>query len=759
MLNKTFIFIGLFFLLQTTSINAQEIKGRIIDPENKAVDYATVILQNTDSVFVEAAYTDEQGQFQFQSGLENFRLVVNHLLYETVGKSYYKHDTILIQLTAKDYILDEVVIRGERPLIEVADGKLSYNVPRLIKDKVVSNAYEALLQLPEVMESEGKPTLIGSNSLNIIINGKPSTMSPDQLTELLKNMPSSMVEKAEVMYAAPPQYHIRGGAINLVLKNKADKNLFGEVNAAYTQQHYGNYKIGGSLFYNNSKLSSDLLYSFGKHKSRSGLDVVSHHLLGNGIYDIEQHNKGRRKAQSHNIRVGLDYNINEKSNISLVYTSEIIPSFNAIEFSSGNYSNSVNEKSGTDPEQMHNIGINFTSGSGLSIGSDYTYFQDHTQQNFSDYIGEEHTAFKSNSNQDINRIKVYIDKSHSLKNDWSIKYGANFTYARDKSSQVYHSLNNFEPSNSFNKQKEYTYDIYAGFSKSFSPAFNVSAYVTGEYYKLNDYTEWSLFPSLTSIYTHSPDHMFQLNLSTNKAYPAYWEMNGTISYLSGYAELHGNPQLKPSNSYETQLSYIYKKKYILSLYNTYNDNYFVQLPYQSSEKLTLIYKTTNFDFLHRIGINTIIPFSKGLLSSRLILNGFYYHAKSSHFHDINFDKARFIFYSQLSNTFNISSNIKAELSGAYISKSLQGPSDIGSIVKLDAAVKWTFAKDKAELRLNGNDLFNSWVPDLTMRFANQNLFMNVLDDSRTISLSFTYKFGKSMEQKERKEIDTSRFGK
>jgi hypothetical protein len=37
--------------------------------------------------------------------------------------------------------------------------------------------------------------------------------------------------------------------------------------------------------------------------------------------------------------------------------------------------------------------------------------------------------------------------------------------------------------------------------------------------------------------------------------------------------------------------------------------------------------------------------------------------------------------------------------------------------------------------------------------------MDVVPDLRAISLSFTYKFGGEIEKKERKEVDTSRFGK
>ena len=46
----------------------------------------------------------------------------------------------------------------------------------------------------------------GTHNLSIILNGRATTMSHEQLTILLKNTPASRVEKAEIMYSTPPQY-------------------------------------------------------------------------------------------------------------------------------------------------------------------------------------------------------------------------------------------------------------------------------------------------------------------------------------------------------------------------------------------------------------------------------------------------------------------------------------------------------------------------------------------------------------------------
>ena len=113
--------------------------------------------------------------------------------------------------------LPEVMVKGERPVVKAQQGKLVYDMPRLLEQLPVSNAYEALKELPGVIEQEGDLSL-GGRGVSVIINGKVSTMSKEQLKTLLESTPVGRLEKAEVMVAAPARYDIRGAMINVVLK-------------------------------------------------------------------------------------------------------------------------------------------------------------------------------------------------------------------------------------------------------------------------------------------------------------------------------------------------------------------------------------------------------------------------------------------------------------------------------------------------------------------------------------------------------------
>jgi hypothetical protein len=169
------------------SLNAQKITGVIIENNNgNPIEFATVVLQTIDSAFVDAVYTDSTGIFSFQSDLNSFRLLVQHLNYETVIQEYYSRIVGRIVLKHKDNSLNEFVISGERPTLKVEDGKFVYDMPLLIKNKTANTAYEALLELPGVEKIGENLTLAGSNSLLVILNGKSSTISYHQLIELLK---------------------------------------------------------------------------------------------------------------------------------------------------------------------------------------------------------------------------------------------------------------------------------------------------------------------------------------------------------------------------------------------------------------------------------------------------------------------------------------------------------------------------------------------------------------------------------------------
>ena len=79
------------------------------------------------------------------------------------------------------------------------------------------------------------------------------------------------------------------------------------------------------------------------------------------------------------------------------------------------------------------------------------------------------------------------------------------------------------------------------------------------------------------------------------------------------------------------------------------------------------------------------------------------------------------------------------------------------LAKIDAGLKWTFANQRAELKLQGNDLFNSSTPDGSIDYKGQKLDMKLDNMTRSLVVTFTYKFN-GYKKAQHKEVDTSRFG-
>ena len=89
------------------------------------------------------------------------------------------------------------------------------------------------------------------------------------------------VEKAEVMYSAPPQYHVRGAAINLVLKGykPGEGGLQGEVNGEYKQQKEAGGNGGVTLAYTSPKIDLDFMYNLQSNYTRGYIDFIARHTV------------------------------------------------------------------------------------------------------------------------------------------------------------------------------------------------------------------------------------------------------------------------------------------------------------------------------------------------------------------------------------------------------------------------------------------------------------------------------------------------
>lgn len=219
--------------------------------------------------------------------------------------------------------LPEVLVKGERPVVKAERGKLVYDLPRMVERLPVNNAYEAVKELPGIVEQDGNLTL-GGRSITLVVNGKVSTLDKDDLKSVLQNTPVSRLEKAEIMYAAPARYRIRGAMVNVVLKSNIGQkpSWSGEVAAMYEQSRREDIAGRGNLLYTSRRFSADVMYSYGFKHTTFGLDKQSWHTMAGDVHELDLKTEAKGYGGRHNLRLGADYDFGKKNLLSVVYNTQ-----------------------------------------------------------------------------------------------------------------------------------------------------------------------------------------------------------------------------------------------------------------------------------------------------------------------------------------------------------------------------------------------------------------------------------------------------
>ena len=660
--------------------------------------------------------------------------------------------------------LPEVMITGERPIVKAQPGKLVYDLPRLIASQPVDNAYDAMKELPGVTEMNGGLQLAGQ-SVTVILDGKVSTLSTEQLYALLRSIPASRIANAEVMYNAPARYQVRGALINITLKQTTggSNSWQGELYAKYKQKHNEGFEERASMLYTKNKVSADFLYSHIHGRNYTVTNKEAMHSLSDGsVHPMNTNEVGHSRSHTHSFRIGTDYNIAKDHQLSFVYNGNYSTYHNRVNITGSQVSRTTNGST----DWMHNGRLDYRTPFGLKAGAELTYYRSPSNQLLHSRLQDEQLDFLTEDCQRINRWKFFLAQEHSLKHGWQLNYGAVYTTSLDNSYQYYFDPETGQPltaSDALNdmksRRREQTLNMYAGFSKSFGQKLSLDASLAVEHYKTTAWNQWDWYPTVNLTYIPAAGHVLQLALSSDKDYPDYWALQDNISYIGGgYSEIHGNPLLKPSQNYGFKMTYILKSKYIFSAWFNHTKDYETQTLYQSSKRLVEIYKYLIFDYQQQAGLQASMPFTiKKWLNSRITLMGIWHHEKDSDFWDIPFNRKRVYGIAQMNNTFTLSTkpDLKLNVTGFVHSKAIQGIYDLPTSGNVNAALRYSLAKGKAIINLYCNDIFETGQISPYIRFSTQNV-TNHYSCYRELGVSFTYEFG-GYKEKAREEVDTSRF--
>lgn len=191
---------------------------------------------------VDGTITDGQGRFSFKEvALGNYLIEATFIGYEVrrvrdITLTGKRPDLSLdnIRLSSSTELLSEVVVSGEASLIENRVDKIVYNASQDVVNQG-GDGSDVLRRVPLLsVDLDGNVSLRGSSQVQILINGRPSTMFAGSVGEALQAMPADQIEKVEVITSPGARYQGEGtaGIINIITKRGGLKGLTGNADAS-----------------------------------------------------------------------------------------------------------------------------------------------------------------------------------------------------------------------------------------------------------------------------------------------------------------------------------------------------------------------------------------------------------------------------------------------------------------------------------------------------------------------------------------------
>ena len=658
--------------------------------------------------------------------------------------------------------IPEVMVKGSRPIVKAERGMLSYNIPLLLKQLPADNAYEALTRIPGVSDATGSISFSG-NEVTLIVNGQATTLTQEQLTERLKAMPAAQLSKAEVMLSAPARYHVRGMAINIVTKDYAGTNqLSGQIIGGMRQNKYANEFGNLYLSLQRGKFGLDAQYKYVNGNSYGESSRIANHPLGNNRIHYNDETGQKSFGITHNYRLGMNYTFSTNHRLDVAYTGK----WDKTSSNSHTTGSSISGMHSDSHEYLHNVDVNYALPFGLTLSGSYTYYRTPQQQALDGTMttenkNETERNLTSGSKQTINKWMFTADQTHSLAHGWGLSYGVKGQFTSNKSYQTTIDKNGtiLPDGTSSVDNNERIWNIYAGFSKQINKGLSLEASVAAEQYHSPVWDKWRVYPTLNALWNVNDNHLLNLSFSSNSEFPSYWSTMSNVFYSSTYTEIHGNPDLKPFSYYNVNLMWQIKRRYTLIAFASLKPDYFVQLPYQTTDRMAVIMKETNFDYSNSFGLQASAIFSAGKwLNSNVFAVGTYKHDKSRNFFDLPFDRKKLsvILGGTASVKLCSTQDLRLILNPFYQTKAIQGVYDISPIFSMDAKLQWSSHDGKWGVRLNGSNIFNNRFDTRSVQ-GNQDYRMKVNYNWSSFTFAVIYKFG-GYKEKTVKEVDTSRMG-
>ena len=781
---------SLNFVHAQTSVSTGIISGKVLDEKSLAFPYATIgLLSAKDSTAIKGTLTKENGQYEFKDlNMGNYLISIYVVGYKKVFKGPYilnpgktSYQIEAIQLSPDANQLKAVEIVKQKPLVERQIDKTVINVENSTL-AVGNTALDILERSPGVsVDKDGNVSLRGKQGVTVMLDGKPTYLSADQLANLLRSMEGSAIKSIELITNPSAKYDAAGnsGIINIKLKKNSNYGTNGSVFAGAGYGTY--YKANGGLSLNHRKEKFNIFgnVDYGRNKRFNSLDIyrVNNTLQDQTIFD--QTSDNIRNRINSNYKAGLDYFINDKNTIGFVFTGynsngdsqsdvlTLIGSTPAVSDSSVVARNLSDYKYTGMTYNINYKAVIDTLGQELTIDADYAKY-DGVEDNAFDNIylnaaGQPSRTPYLFQNGTPSIVKIWsgkMDYSYPINKDMKLEAGLKASIV---STDNNYKFLNFNPDNNLwendpTRSNQFIYDeninaAYLNLNRKFkSTSIQLGLRAEQTNSKGNSITEnrvvkrdyLNLFPSVFINQDLSKNHSMGMSYSRRIDRPDYGALNPFINYVDLYTYQYGNPFLKPQYTNSFELSYSYKKTLNATLGYSHTSDVITEVLLSDTAKKTIFISNQNLATQDSYNLNISSPLQiTKWWSSNNNLTVYYNKFESPNLDNAPYESGRLAFNFNTNQTITINKNTNFELSGYYVSKQVYGTLLIDQVYAIDMGLSKNFMDKKLNIKLAANDIFNLREGRITSALSSQNYVVKQKWESQIFRVTLTYRFGSS----------------
>ena len=787
MKNLTIAFIFTFLVMNLIPSYGQsgsgKIQGFVFSPDKEPAQYSTVVLMNRDSVFMSGTLSTDDGSFE----LDKLKPGEYHVMVRNVEFNTYVSDLISlgnneaydlgsIQLETRVNDLDEVVIKGEKAMVEVHSDKMVFNVSESV-NSTGNSALELLAKSPGVrVDMDNNIVLQGKTGVQVYINGRPSRISGSDLANLLEGMRSEDIESIEIISNPSAKYDAEGtgGIINILTKKDVSMGFNGTLNANHSRGDKPRTGVGTNLNYSGEKLNffsslnySDNNYTFNRNE-----------IMLRENYSLDMLSLRPTNRKGINFSAGMDYKINNENTLSFdaralvndrvspQSSTTFIEDLNGVQPTERLFAETLDD--GGSQNYNANLHYSFKPNRISEFTTDISFAKyeniNNTDQPNTYYSLDSVPLRTVQSNYDattgIDLFSAQMDYTRNM-GKTSVSTGAKYSYINTNNTLNYYDVDNGTETLNTDRSNDFSYlekiaaaYIIFNYKPSAKVSMNGGVRVEntsslGELISANpgpddvvprNYT--SLFPNFSISYNDQQTHALSLSYGRRITRPNYQNLNPFESKISELAAWQGNPFLEPNYIDNYQITYSFKRKLVIS--NTYSitDNYFANIFKAVGEKGNII-SPRNMEKAIVNGLSVSYPLKVTnwwAFSTYLIYN---YEKYQGNIEGTLIDLEANILDLRIQNEIKIPGDIQMEVSFYATSPSIwRGSLIIDKYYSLDLGLKREFFSKRLQLQAAVRDIFNTGSLYLySGEYGGMNIDGDAYFDGRRISLNATYKFG------------------